>query len=141
MQTDDNLQVHNDDDDNVSMETPVSNKSVSDSYIDNAASKDVVMEALTDSVSGPPTPQHPVSHKYEALEPVTVDDLHVLTDCFYLPYEHGKFGLNLIDNFKWLKSEASNMSREKDRRSEAFVNKVFITKLQMLNTYAYCRVF
>jgi len=123
MQTDDNLQVHNDDDDNVSMETPVSNKSVSDSYIDNAASKDVVMEALTDSVSGPPTPQHPVSHKYEALEPVTVDDLHVLTDCFYLPYEHGKFGLNLIDNFKWLKSEASNMSREKDRRSEAFVNK------------------
>jgi len=121
MQTDDNLQVNNDDDDNISIETPATNDSVTGRCLDNAASNDVVMEALMDS--GPSTPQQPVSHNDEDYEPVTVNDLHVLAECFYLPYEHGKFGLDILDSFKRLKGEASSMSREKDRRSEAFVDK------------------
>ncbi|XP_042870667.1 protein O-GlcNAcase-like isoform X2 [Penaeus japonicus] len=34
---------------------------------------------------------------------LTVDDLQLLADLFYLPFEHGKQGLNILNEFNWLK--------------------------------------
>ena len=38
---------------------------------------------------------------------LTVEDLHLLCDLFYLPYEHGSQGLQLLNEFQWLKTNAS----------------------------------
>lgn len=37
---------------------------------------------------------------------LTVDDLSLLCDLFYLPFEHGGQGLQLLQEFNWLKSNA-----------------------------------
>lgn len=34
---------------------------------------------------------------------LTVEDLQLLADLFYLPFEHGKMGSNLLGEFNWLK--------------------------------------
>lgn len=38
---------------------------------------------------------------------ITVDDLFLLCDLFYLPFEHGSRSLQLINEFYWLKSNAT----------------------------------
>lgn len=38
---------------------------------------------------------------------VTVDDLHLLCDLFYLPFEHGSKSLMILNEFYWLKNNAS----------------------------------
>lgn len=38
---------------------------------------------------------------------VTVDDLHLLCDLFYLPFEHGSRALMILNEFYWLKNNAS----------------------------------
>lgn len=38
---------------------------------------------------------------------ITVDDLFLLCDLFYLPFEHGSRSLQIINEFYWLKSNAS----------------------------------
>lgn len=42
----------------------------------------------------------------KALCKLTVDDLLLLVDLFYLPYHHGTRAKNLIAEFKWLKNSA-----------------------------------
>lgn len=37
---------------------------------------------------------------------LTAEDLSLLCDLFYLPYEHGGQGLQLLQEFNWLKSNA-----------------------------------
>lgn len=37
---------------------------------------------------------------------MTVEDLSLLCDLFYLPFEHGGQGLQLLQEFNWLKSNA-----------------------------------
>lgn len=37
---------------------------------------------------------------------LTVEDLSLLCDLFYLPFEHGGQGLQLLQEFNWLKSNA-----------------------------------
>lgn len=39
-------------------------------------------------------------------ELLTHDDLALLCDLFYLPFEHGGQGLQLLHEFNWLKSNA-----------------------------------
>ncbi|XP_064095431.1 protein O-GlcNAcase-like isoform X1 [Macrobrachium nipponense] len=34
---------------------------------------------------------------------LTVDDLQLLVDLFYLPFEHGRQGVNILNEFNWLK--------------------------------------
>ena len=34
---------------------------------------------------------------------LTVDDLQLLADLFYLPFEHGRHGINFLTEFNWLK--------------------------------------
>lgn len=38
---------------------------------------------------------------------ITVDDLFLLCDLFYLPFEHGSRSLQIINEFYWLKTNAS----------------------------------
>jgi len=37
---------------------------------------------------------------------LTVEDLHLLCDLFYLPYDHGAQGNQLLNEFHWLKTNA-----------------------------------
>lgn len=51
---------------------------------------------------------------------LTVEDLSLLCDLFYLPYEHGGQGLQLLQEFNWLKSNAhlviaANQTKEKSK--------------------------
>lgn len=38
---------------------------------------------------------------------INVDDLFLLCDLFYLPFEHGSRSLQIINEFYWLKSNAN----------------------------------
>lgn len=38
---------------------------------------------------------------------ITVEDLYLLCDLFYLPFEHGSRSLQIINEFYWLKTNAS----------------------------------
>lgn len=37
------------------------------------------------------------------------DDLCLIVDMFYLPYEHGNLGLQIMQEFQWLKANANCM--------------------------------
>lgn len=37
---------------------------------------------------------------------INADDLHLLCDLFYLPFEHGSRGFKLLNEFNWLKANA-----------------------------------
>ena len=41
-----------------------------------------------------------------AASPLTVDDLLLLVDMFYLPYSHGHKAKHIVSEFKWLKANA-----------------------------------
>lgn len=45
-----------------------------------------------------------------AIEPVTLDDLQLLADLFYLPYEHGPKGAQMLREFQWLRANSSVVS-------------------------------
>lgn len=47
------------------------------------------------------------SIRYDEKEEITVDDLFLLCDLFYLPFEHGTRSLQIINEFYWLKSNAT----------------------------------
>ncbi|XP_035702266.1 protein O-GlcNAcase isoform X2 [Folsomia candida] len=41
------------------------------------------------------------------LDELTAEDLHLLCDLFYLPYEHGTQGLQIMHEFQWLKTNSN----------------------------------
>ncbi|XP_036754987.2 protein O-GlcNAcase isoform X3 [Manis pentadactyla] len=45
-----------------------------------------------------------------AAEPVTLEDLQLLADLFYLPYEHGPKGAQMLREFQWLRANSSVVS-------------------------------
>uniref|UniRef100_A0A8C9G8H1 Protein O-GlcNAcase n=1 Tax=Pavo cristatus TaxID=9049 RepID=A0A8C9G8H1_PAVCR len=45
-----------------------------------------------------------------AVEPVTLEDLQLLADLFYLPYEHGPKGAQMLREFQWLRANSSVVS-------------------------------
>nr|XP_028586347.1 protein O-GlcNAcase isoform X2 [Podarcis muralis] len=45
-----------------------------------------------------------------AVEPVTLEDLQLLADLFYLPYEHGVKGAQMLREFQWLRANSSVVS-------------------------------
>ncbi|XP_061412140.1 protein O-GlcNAcase-like isoform X2 [Lethenteron reissneri] len=68
--------------------------------------------------------------KSSAVDPVTADDLDLLADLFYLPYEHGPRAAQLLREFHWLKVNSSavgcsrsvaepNKEREEEWRARA----------------------
>lgn len=45
---------------------------------------------------------------------ITYDDILLFCDLFYLPFEHGKQGLQLLNEFQWLKTNANVLSGKKN---------------------------
>ncbi|KAG8435392.1 hypothetical protein GDO86_013371 [Hymenochirus boettgeri] len=43
-------------------------------------------------------------------EAVTLEDLQLLSDLFYLPYEHGQKGVQMLKEFQWLRANSSVVS-------------------------------
>lgn len=44
--------------------------------------------------------------KYRYEKDITIEDLTLLCDLFYLPFEHGSKGIQILNEFYWLKSNA-----------------------------------
>jgi len=86
-------------------------------------------------------------------EPVDVDkqltqeDLSLLCDLFYLPFEHGGQGIQLLQEFNWLKSNAHvvmKKSKEEESASESDVSYLtmrFIYRFSLLSLYIDFHVF
>lgn len=52
------------------------------------------------------------SHGQESVGPLTTTDLELLCELFYLPFEHGARGIQLLQDFHWLKSHALQLEEE-----------------------------
>lgn len=68
---------------------------------------------------------------------LTHEDLSLLCDLFYLPFEHGGQGIQLLQEFNWLKSNAYvviKKSKEEEPPSASDVNYIS-DKINFLNTY------
>ena len=50
---------------------------------------------------------------------LTVDDLQLLVDLFYLPFEHGRQGVNILNEFNWLKMNSHLVIDSKKSEEEA----------------------
>lgn len=46
------------------------------------------------------------NYYFRKVSDLTYEDLALLCDLFYLPFEHGGQGLQLLQEFNWLKSNA-----------------------------------
>lgn len=43
-------------------------------------------------------------------EPLTIEDLCLLAELFYLPYEHGPKAMQMLKEFNWLRANSSVVS-------------------------------
>ena len=43
-------------------------------------------------------------------EPLTLEDLSLLAELFYLPYEHGPKAMQMLKEFNWLRANSSVVS-------------------------------
>ena len=43
-------------------------------------------------------------------EPLTLEDLSLLAELFYLPYEHGNKAIQMLREFNWLRANSSVVS-------------------------------
>lgn len=43
-------------------------------------------------------------------EPLTLEDLTLLAELFYLPYEHGPKAMQMLKEFDWLRANSSVVS-------------------------------
>lgn len=43
-------------------------------------------------------------------EPITIEDLNLLAELFYLPYEHGNKAVQMLREFNWLRANSSVVS-------------------------------
>lgn len=51
-------------------------------------------------------------------EPLTLDDLKLLSDLFYLPYEHGTTARTMLQELDWLKNQSQAAAAETDKTAE-----------------------
>lgn len=59
----------------------------------------------TDMAEGPYVPSAEENPLYTA-EPLTLDDLTLLSELFYLPYEHGPTARTMLQELDWLKNHS-----------------------------------
>lgn len=64
-------------------------------------------------------------------EAVNLDDLQLLADLFYLPYEHGPKGAQMLKEFQWLRANSSVVSVNSDGKDVDKVSVCFILLLEM----------
>ncbi|KAI4470352.1 o-glcnacase [Holotrichia oblita] len=78
----------------------------------NGSNEDVAMSETASSGSMQIEPNDHTTMQVEISDEkkkeceLTIDDLSLLCDLFYLPFEHGGQGLQLLQEFNWLKSNA-----------------------------------
>lgn len=51
-------------------------------------------------------------------EPLTLEDLKLLSELFYLPYEHGHTARNMLQELDWLKNNSAAATSEADQAGE-----------------------
>lgn len=68
----------------------------------------------TDIGEGPYVPGPDENPLYTA-EPLTLDDLKLLSDLFYLPYEHGPTARAMLQELDWLKKNSQAAESESDK--------------------------
>ncbi|KAK2815782.1 hypothetical protein Q5P01_026249 [Channa striata] len=51
-------------------------------------------------------------------EPLTLEDLKLLSDLFYLPYEHGPIARVMLEELNWLKNNSQTATSETDKTAE-----------------------
>ena len=56
-------------------------------------------------------------HKHELQNRLTADDLLLLAHFFYLPHQHGKRALQILNEFKWLKANSIKSDELSDEES------------------------
>ncbi|XP_029990594.1 protein O-GlcNAcase isoform X2 [Sphaeramia orbicularis] len=71
----------------------------------------------TDMAEGSYVPGPGENPLYTA-EPLTLDDLKLLSELFYLPYEHGPTARAMLQEVDWLKKHSCDVSAETDKRAE-----------------------
>lgn len=72
---------------------------------------------------------------------LTVEDLSLLCDLFYLPFEHGGQGLQLLQEFNWLKSNAHlviEANQKKDRTKPEVHSLTIIYKVLCILSIGFC---
>lgn len=55
------------------------------------------------------------------------DELSLICDMFYLPYEHGPLALYLLTEFDWLKANAHVLNTQKDHTKASSENKHLVS--------------
>lgn len=68
----------------------------------------------TDLAESPYVPSADENPLYTA-EPLTLDDLTLLSDLFYLPYEHGLTARTMLQELNWLKNHSAVASADTDQ--------------------------
>lgn len=63
----------------------------------------------TDMGDSPHLPEAEENPLYTA-EPLTLDDLKLLSDLFYLPYEHGRTARRMLQELDWLRKQSAAAS-------------------------------
>ncbi len=56
-------------------------------------------------------------HKHELPFRLTVEDLLLLVDFFYLPHQHGKRAIQFLKEFRWLKANSIKSDELSDTES------------------------
>lgn len=63
---------------------------------------------MSETITGSNSSDHMIEDEDRSGEKdITADDLNLLCDLFYLPFEHGSRALQLLNEFYWLKTNAN----------------------------------
>lgn len=63
-------------------------------------------EPMQMDMGGSPHTPEPEEKPLYTAEPLTLDDLKLLSDLFYLPYEHGRTARKMLQELDWLKNHS-----------------------------------
>uniref|UniRef100_A0A3P9K5I4 protein O-GlcNAcase n=1 Tax=Oryzias latipes TaxID=8090 RepID=A0A3P9K5I4_ORYLA len=86
----------------------------------------------TDSGESPYVPGPEENPLYTA-EPLTLDDLKLLSDLFYLPYEHGPTARSMLQELDWLKTHSQTEQTEEWRCRAQHFDQMCKAVVQMFN--------
>ncbi|XP_068120926.1 protein O-GlcNAcase [Hyperolius riggenbachi] len=71
---------------------------------------DIAPMQTDDQMNKEPFIPGPSENPLYTAEPLDLEDLHLLVDLFYLPYEHGPKGIQMLKEFQWLRANSSVVS-------------------------------
>jgi len=87
------------------------------------------VDGVTSDVASSPDNQTADGGNTSAAATITMEDITMLVDLFYLPFEHGRQAVDALADFHWLKMNAGTEPGAdwKERANE------FVCKLQTIN--------